>query len=221
MVWIIAAIVVLSLVAFFLGHQSRGQNPQLVAIISIKEDGTHNVIFEPDAAMGADLTRLLLVYASKLRWLVLSEDHSVQNLFQGLTREIADVWLLAEDSLLEVMPTANALRDAGGLFSVPGGETFTVKYYRTQSSSPNRSFLHNDLPRPGLAANLPWHFCVLSDAVFQRLGQQERDTAYAAYATWLEAAYEGFPPSNSLQYLTHLVRAADVAYEGAAAGSIV
>jgi hypothetical protein len=115
------------------------------------------------------------------------------------------------------MPSARVAGGETGPHSVPGGETVTVRYYRTTYSNlPNRSSLTNTIPRPGLVANLPWHFFVLTDAVFQSMDTPARDNAYAAFASWVEA-FDGVLANRSLASLEVLIRVSDAACGGALA----
>ncbi len=60
------------------------------------------------------------------------------------------------------MPKQLASQLEGAPLAVRGGERFTVRFYGGPQGD---GYIMNDLPRPGLAAKIRWHYIVLAGAI--------------------------------------------------------
>lgn len=150
--------------------------PVLTSSISIKPTGEYEVVFISAHSGGDDVIRLSICYLVKLRWLLEREPPVLTDVFELLLDEALQVWPTATPtSLLDSVPNLQELNvaTAPGEWAVPGGETFTIRLVAPEQFE-WFYFVRNDLPMPGLAANLPWHVFLLLNSVHAILDKAER-----------------------------------------------
>jgi hypothetical protein len=165
------------------------RKPTLAATITIDPSGAPVVAFSPDTADAEQLIRLMVLYGSKVRWLLKSEPAKFTEVFREFMAEVVGAFsatdvhdLMTDTPLLSEM----ARNTVGAPASVPGGECFSVRLY---CGANGKTWVTNDLPRPGLAFNIPWHFPILCQAIRSRLGQDDRRFAQLGLQIWFAEAF--------------------------------
>ena len=186
----------LALACFAYIVRALRRKPALSATVTIDPSGATVVAFSPDTASAEQLIRLMICYGSKVRWLLKSEPAKFTEVFREFMAEVVGVFsaidvrdLLTDAPVLSEM----AKNTAGAPASVPGGERFSVRLFYGANG---RAWVTNDIPRPGLAFNIPWHFPILCQAIRSRLGQDDRRWAQLALQAWF---VEAFTPIESAQ----------------------
>jgi len=199
----------------------RRKDRRAVAVIDIPETGRARVTFAPKDVEPEELVRLALTYGSKLRWALFGEFAGLQECFRDAVAEIVDVLPTAGQSLLGSMPSGQILlRESNRPKAAPGGERYIIRYYRTRwRTMRNRSSVWNTLPRPGLAANLVWNYCLLWDAINNRLSEETRGYACRALEHWWNAVFVVLDDDHSVRGLHRAITETDVACEIAASES--
>ncbi len=164
---------------------------RLRATILVPEQGAPEVHISPAAPEADDLCLLVLCYAAKIRWVILSEPVVVQELFDELCGEAIDSWSESGGDLIDRMPSARGLRAAQDLpRAVPGGERFQIDLFRTQYTSlQNHAYVVNTLPMPGLAPNLPWSWLLIANHVASRLHSHDSERLREALASWCDSVH--------------------------------
>jgi len=178
----------------------RHRNHRAQFTVTIPVSGPASLQLTPHDASPDDLSLLALCYGSKVRWLLLTEPECIPEIFQELCSEAIDFWSEPGADLIDRMPSARRLRaNESGPHAVAGGERFVVTLYRTDCQNlRNKAWVITTIPRPGLAANLPWSFLLVLNAVFLLLKPSERDTLRQALAKWCERAFgEPLPEGRS------------------------
>jgi hypothetical protein len=181
------------------------RRPVLTAAITIAPSGEAHVVFSPDTADPEQLIRLLLCYGSKVRWLLKSETPALTEAFQEFMTEV--VGLFSATDVRDLMTDGPLLSEiarntVSAPSSVPGGEVFSARLFY---GAEGKAWVTNDMPRPGLAFNIPWHFPILCQAIRSKLDQDDRRWAQLALQAWLAAAFtENELPQdlNTLRLLT-------------------
>lgn len=200
---------------FVLARVLLKRDLKVTATVEIPPFGSPLAIFVPSEAAAEDLTRMVLTYGSKLRWLLIHEPNEIQEIFKELTAEVSDFWAEGTGPLLPRLPTAARLLEntKDHPAAVKTGERFVVRYMRTSfRMRPNKSRVTNDLAQPGLAVNLAWHYLVLVGAVYDALTPDARAIAGRAFQLWWADAFEqDIDPSPN--GLVSLVATADSAWE--------
>jgi hypothetical protein len=197
-----------------IGLRMSARNLRVIAYVHIPADAPSIVRFEPPQPKGEDLIRLGMVYAAKLRWVLLSEPVVSQELFDQIFSEMSIAWLITENDLIGSMPTARMIRDMKERpLAVAGGEQFVIRYSRiSYTALRNRSSMHNSLPRPGLAANLVWNYVILVDSIHRSIDAATRVRAKRALGLFA-ARLGGRTLNDSLSCLNQLIKEADSAWE--------
>ena len=175
-------------VGYFYFTKRTRSTAELTAVVHIFPSGKTIVEFNPYSEIKTELlVKIALLYAVKICWVLRAENPEIRNLYSDLANEIAISYL---DDRLDYSGIADQLRDfAANINSVdeyPGatenGEQFTIRLVGGVSGN----FINNDLPLPGLAANLPISVFLLADAVAQKLPHAELvkfGRAFASVAT--------------------------------------
>jgi hypothetical protein len=187
----------------------RHHNRRAQITITIPVKGYPNFQLTPDNASPEDLSLLALCYASKIRWLLLNEPELMGEIFQELCTEAIDFWSAPGSDLIDRMPSARRLRgDESSPHAVAGGERFVVSLYRTDYHNlRNKAWVITTIPRPSLAANLPWSFLLVLNSVFVLLQPSERETLGRAIAEWYGWAFGQSRLKKSLSSLNSLLEA--------------
>jgi hypothetical protein len=195
--WMPILLVILLLVGFFLWLQRRP--PVLVCRIVIQPDGQSIVHFLGDVSPPR-LSELILVYGA-------NEPETVRGLFAEVWNDSVDALLEASGTrLLDLTDIARDIRSSvtPGQWAVSGGEAFTARLYQTFRGP---VYVTNELPSPGLALNLAWHFGVLLENVAARLAPEERrtlsDHMLRAVVDWGSELHVE-PSHSNLQRLTRI-----------------
>lgn len=152
-------------------------SPVLQATVRIPEAGEPEVSFAPTEPSSDDLALIALCYAAKIGWLIELEPH-VRDIFFLLADETAGLPNedMSEPDLFKVLLSADSIVQGleGTPAAVPGGEAFSISLYRSNLTSERGSqlplsWVTNDTPQPGLAANLPWSAFLLIRSVWRQL----------------------------------------------------
>ena len=142
----------------------------LTAIIDISPTGETQIEITPSSSItDIRLIKLALLYAAKIRYLQNSEPPELiemyRNLIEGLTESSFGKSNFVEN-LSDMVKTLQNQDEA--LATVEKGERFTIRLIEGKTNH----FVHNDLPLPGLAANLPISVLLLMHDVIMRLDKQ-------------------------------------------------
>ena len=115
-------------------------------------------------------------------------------------------------------PTSRAIRKGEDHpRAVQQGEVYRISFFRTAYQNlSNRVWVINTIPRPGLAANLPWSAILLLNAVFVVLPVDVRPRLGQALQSWFEAAMQPDCDRQTMQSLRGLFQLSAAAYEDAA-----
>jgi len=223
MKWIVAVIAILIILWFLAALRLKKRDLRVKAVIRIPSQGEPIVTLSPVRVPSEDLIGLLLSYGTKLRWILMAEPLALQEHFEILVREMVLVWPLAEDSLINAMPTAQAVSNLPDrVRAVPNGEEFVVRFFRTNYKTlRNYSSIINRLPRPGLASNLVWNYVLLANEIFGRLNSEARTRGEVALALWQERLFSPELRDDSLSGLERLMTEADYAFEVSGVAPVV
>ena len=204
-----AWLLVAAIVWLGLAVARRHRNRRAQFTVTIPVAGPPTLQLTPHDASPDDLSLLALCYGSKLRWLLLTEPERIREILQELCSEAIDFWTEAGTDLIERMPSARRLRaDESSPHAVADGERYVVTLYRTDYQNlRNKAWVMTTIPRPGLAANLPWSFLLVLNAVFALLKPSERDTLGRALVKWYECAFGESPPEGRSSALNALFKA--------------
>lgn len=200
---------------------TRHRNRRVVAELTIPPTGTPTVELGPSNALPSDLCLAALCYASKVRWLVNSEFAVSKDLLTELFAEACDFWDEGSGDLIDRMPTASSIRkNQDHPRAVQQGEVFRISLYRTgYQNLTNRAWVINTIPRPGLAANLPWSAILLLNTVSVVLPVEARSHLGRALRIWFQAAMQPDFDKQTTQSLGELFRQSATAYEDAGASA--
>jgi hypothetical protein len=204
-VWLLIALIIF--IGFGIARRHRNRRAKI--IINIPVTGFVNFQITPHDASPEDLILLALCYGSKIRWLLQTEPEQVRDIFHGLCNEVTDFWSAPGADLIDRMPTARQLReDDSSPHAVAGGEQYIVTLYRTDYHNlSNKAWVITAVPRPSLAANIPWSFLLVLNAVFVLLKPSEQETLRQAIANWYKYAFEESHPNRSISSLNSLFKA--------------
>jgi len=196
---------------------TRHRNRRVRAEITIPTRGTPTIQLCPPSALPIDLSLAVLCYASKIRWLVNSEFAVSRDLLRELLGEACDFWNEGTGDLIERMPTASTIRTSEDhLQAVDPREVFRITLYRTgYRNLRNRAWVINTIPRPGLAANLPWSAILLLNAVFVILPDEARAQLGQALRNWFDSAMDPAFDNQAQQTLARLFALSVSAYDQA------
>jgi hypothetical protein len=213
--WVWVALV--AVVYFAYAYSRRYRNRRVRAVIYFPPKGHATIQIDPGSATPANLSLTVLCYASKVWWLLQSEFNISSDIFRQLIGEAIDFWSEGHGDLIDRMPTAAALRSAEDHpTAVPGGERFDISFYRTQYQTlRNRVWIINSLPKPGLAANIPWSAIILLNAVFVLLNDPVRERLHRALSSWADLVLAGGLTDQSLAGLNALFAVSLQAWEEA------
>jgi len=169
----------------------RTRDRRARALIHIPESGQPTISLRPPSPLPADLALLALCYASKIRWILRNEPPMIQQLHRELCGELVDFWNEGGGDLIDRSPTAAAVRAAvDAPRAVTGGESFKVDLFRTAYRNlTNKGYVLNTLPKPGLAANIPWSSIHLFNVAFVLSADSDRARFHRATSAWFAAAY--------------------------------
>ncbi len=203
-VWLLIAVIVWLSLAIARRHRNR----RAQITVNIPEAGFPNFQITPHDASPEDLSLLALCYGSKIRWLLQTEPEQMRDIFQKLCNEVIDFWSTPGVDLIDRMPSARRLReDESSPHAISGGERYVVTLYRTDYHNlRNKAWVITTIPRPGLAANLPWSFLLVLNAVFALLNPSDRKILGQAMAEWYECAFEQARLEKSLSSLNLLFK---------------
>ncbi len=212
-VWVAVAVAAYFAYAF----SARNRNRRVWAEITIPARGTPTIQISPTSASPADLCLAALCYASKIRWLVNSEFTVSKDILRELLGEACDFWDEGAGDLIDRMPTAAAIRRSQAHpRAVDAGEVFRVSFFRTEYSSlQNRAWIMNTIPRPGLAANLPWSVILLMNSISAVLPDEARAKFGKALRNWVESAMDPAFDDQTQVTLTRLFELSVIAYDEA------
>lgn len=190
------------------GVARRHRNRRAKIIINIPVTGFANFQIIPHDASPEDLIQLALCYGSKIRWLLQMEPEQVRDIYHGLCNEVIDFWSAPGADLIDRMPTASQLReDDSSPHAVVGGEQYVVTLYRTDYHNlHNKAWVITTVPHPSLAANIPWSFLLVLNAVFVLLKPSEQETLRRAIVDWYKYAFEELHPKRSISSLDSLFK---------------
>jgi hypothetical protein len=186
-IWVMALIIIAGMYSF----ATRNRDVRVRAVIRISVNAFPTVQIDPSSASTEDLLYLVLCYASKVRWLLLSEPPVIQDMFREICAEAISHWDERGSDLIDRMPTARALRsDTTGPKAVSGGETYKVSLRRTgYKNLENRAWVINSLPKASLAVNPPLTAIVLLNVVFALLSWENRQFLRSAWTNWFDLAF--------------------------------
>lgn len=203
--WLLIAVIVWLGIAVARRHRNR----RAQITINIPVTGSPNFQITPHDASPEDLSLLTLCYGSKIWWLLQREPEQVRDIFPGLCNEAIDFWSASGADLIDRMPSACRLReDESTPHAVAGGERYVVTLYRTDYHNlRNRAWVITTIPRPSLAANIPWSFLLVLNAVFVLLKLSEQETLRLAVTEWHRYAFGQSLPKRSLSSLNSLFKA--------------
>ena len=178
------------------------------AVVTIPVTSSPTVQIDPPDAQAEELLHLVLCYASKVRWLVLSEPAAIQEVFRQLCREAADSWDKPGTDLIDRMPSGATCRnERTDAKAASGGEDYKIALFRTDYTNlENRCWVTNSLPRASLAVNPPWSVVVLLNAVFVLLNGGDREWLRRSWATWCAEALAAGSVDSSASGLKTLFR---------------
>ena len=204
-VWLLIAVIMWLGLAVARRHRNRRAR----FTVTIPVAGAPTLQLTPHNASPEDLSLIALCYGSKLRWLLQTEPELIREIFQDLCKETIVFWSAPGADLIDRMPSARRLRgDESSPHAIAGGERFVVTLYRTDYHNlRNKTWVITTSPRPGLAANLPWSFLLVLNAVFVLLKPSERETLGRAIAEWYECAFRQSRLKRSLSSLNSLFEA--------------
>lgn len=190
------------------GISRRHRNRRSKIIINIPVTGFANFQITPNDASPDDLILLALCYGSKIRWLLQMEPEQVRDIFLELCNEVINSWSEPGADLIDRTPTARQLREDKSIsHAVAGGEQYVVTLYRTDYHNlRNKAWVITTIPRPSLAANIPWSFLLVLNAVFVLLKPSEQETLRQAIADWYKYAFEESHPNRSISSLNSLFK---------------
>ena len=188
-------------------RRGAAANALLVLRIGLHPSGASRVDAAPQPVVPQLLAVTALCYLAKLRWLFVSEPPEVLAAFREFVAEALDFWPPAPASLRAGMPLARSLEEQirPGEWTVPGGELFIV---RALPLGEGGVYIHNDLPAPGLAANLSWNAVVLLDHLSTELDAPNRDRFRDALDQFYDTLFDP-PVSPGLADLQRLNKAAN------------
>jgi|SRR6185312_2354152 len=182
-------------VAYLLFFRGRNRDVRLTAMVMIGEHGAPTVQLSPPTAEHTDLALAVLCHASDILWILLRENPVVFEAFKEFVGEALDFWDSdnANSSLLDRMPSARAVRNlSDNPRAVHGGEKFKIVFSRTNYRNlQNKVSAITTLPRPGLAANIPWSFVVFLNCVVCIVDRETGAHLYRALKLWYDAAFGG------------------------------
>ncbi len=193
-------LVLLALVCVYIVW-ARRRKAVLAVTITIAPSGESVVVFSTDRPSPDQLIRLMLCYGSKVRWLLNSEPTKLTEIFREFLAEVIGVFSSVDvnDLVTDVPLLREVAQNAQGApASVPGGERFAVRVFY---GAHGRAWITNDLPRPGLAFNIPWHYLILVQAIRSRLEQDDRHWAQRALQAWFVKAFTEQESTQSLNVL--------------------
>jgi len=203
-IWLLIAVIVwISLVV-----ARRHRNRRVQITINIPAKGFPNFQITPHDASPEDLSLLTLCYGSKIGWLLQTEPEQIRDIFHELCIEVINFWSAPGDDLIDQMPSARRLReDDSSPHAIIGGERFVVTLYRADYHNlQNKAWVITSIPRPGLAANLPWSFLLVLNAVFVLLKPLDRKILGQAMVDWCECALQQKRFERSLSSLNLLFK---------------
>lgn len=187
--------------------------PTCAVAIRLEPSGEASVTFRPHSLRPDQLVRLALVYGAKIRWLLLNEPHGATDTFRAVVEEAINSWSsltvqdLRTDTWLRQI-TAGAA-GAAAPNTVPGGEEFRLRYFEGSRGAEVTGWVVNTLPRPGLSANIPWHFLHVLQAVRARLSQEDRRRSEVSLQLWRDAIFGPSASDRSMAGLKILTNAAN------------
>jgi hypothetical protein len=144
-----------------------------------------------------------------------------KDLFRELLGEACEFWNEGTGDLIDRMPTASAIRRSDNHpRAVDLGEVFHISFFRTEYRNlHNRAWVINTIPRPGLAANLPWSVILLLNAVFAVLPEEARAHLGQALCNWFDSAMDPAFDNQAQGTLARLFELSIAAYEQAQAAA--
>ena len=163
--------------------------PALVLSLTIQPSGDYVAVIDPKDADSKALIRFLLCYGSKVRWLLKNEPDELTEVLDQIVSESVDAFsAMSTTDLTRETSVGRSFEEIKGHApaAVAGGERFVVRYFVHQG---NRGGITNDIPRPGLAINLAWHYLLVLQAVRSRLNQHDRSVAQRALQGWRSVAF--------------------------------
>jgi hypothetical protein len=199
---------------YFLWALNR--KPRLLATIRIEPSGLGSTTIVPEENDPDTLMRLVLVYGSKVRWILNNEPEGARQTFEGILDESVDKWCavavrdLRSDTELRIVTEGMARGELPG--AVARGEDFRVKYFEGRPG-----YVVNSIPVPGLSSNLAWHFLHLLQEVRNRLSQDDRHRTVKALYLWSEVARSADANDKTMAGLKRLTVAAENALARATA----
>jgi hypothetical protein len=177
--------------------------------------GRPNFEIHPGDAQSDDLCVLVLCYASKIRWLLETEQPILRTVLDRSLREALVYWEEPGSDLISRMPSGLTLeKSVRSDAEVKSGERFVIKLHRRGAgTSKARSWVSTSIPRPGLAANLPLSVLYVLNGVFSILSQSDRARLRDALQRWHNEAFADEGLDKTIAGLRSLFKLASTCWE--------
>jgi hypothetical protein len=191
---IILGIIVLGFIFLMILKKRAESQTSLTATVDINPNGVSTVeFFSSSGYDDAQLMKLALLYAAKIRFVQSEEDPQIAEAYLGLMKEALDPSESSEhrDFLLRLSKLVQMLQAPIDAPSATGtGERFTIRLIEGKSTD----FVNNDLPFRGLAANVPISVILVINAVAERLTKRSLEVFRIALTRLHEAMFNDSKP---------------------------
>jgi len=202
----VAVIVVIALVVMKY-RSGRGQRILSVTLVSQGAAGSWRASLPGDALVLARMM-LVLLWGSKLRWLLITEPPEVGEAYRLLFHDLTTA--MDEGRASSVIPRlrgAQLAMEAVGLGGTPPGTELVVSLFYAPMGK-LKWMLNNNLPSETTHADLLWSLASLLDKAMEGMAPENRESLAWAFGELETVLYET-PPAESLAGLQWYFAAAN------------